>query len=202
MVQQQFLSHLAGAAGGSTHSVDLEERKGFQKSIVHLFATTPIGSVELHLRRRLDRWTGLGTLPGHRPNRACRVMEVLSRKATPRIQAAYLRTICNGWCTRHRFQGQGACAFGCGGGYDKLEHYACCTKVGDLMSTHLNVGRSQAMGALDDFLCMSDGHEEVIKDRAVGLYALYRLYNGIRHNQFSLQEHKDAFKRYIREGLR
>ena len=166
-----------------------------------MFRTTAVGASMLHLRRRLDRWKDMMTLPGHRPNRACKVMEVLRAKATPRVQAAYLRTICDGWCTRHRFQGHGGCVFGCEGGIDKLDHYACCAVVGRLFDTNLNLQGPSGQGALDVFLCMRDVHDEVIKLRAVGLYALYRLYNGIRHNQFSPQEFQGAFGRFVREGL-
>jgi len=166
------------------------------------FLANPVGAMELHLRRRLDKWATMVTHPGHRTARACRVMEVLSRIGTPRIQAAYLRTICNGWCTRHRFQGQGPCAFGCESGSDKLVHYACCTKVDALLGSHLQLSRSPGHRELDDFLCMGEVRDEKIRDRALGLYALYRLFNGVRLNRFSAEEHSDAFKRFLKEGLR
>ncbi len=164
-----------------------------------MFKSVATGSAMLHLRRRMDRWSGMTTLPGYRPNRARAVLEVLRRKATPRIQAAYLRTICDGWCTKHRFQGQGACAFGCRGGRDKLDHYACCTVVSHLFATGLNL---HGPSGLDSFFCMNDGHEEVIKARATGIYALYRLHNGVRHCHFTPQDYQGAFKRFITEGLK
>ena len=126
-------------------------------------------------------------------------LEVLRRSATPRIQAAYLRTICDGWCTKHRFQAQGACAFGCRGGQDKLDHYACCTVVGQLFANGLNL---HGPLGLDSFLCMDGGGEEVITARATGICALYRLRNGVRHCNFSPQEYQGAFNRFISEGLR
>ena len=121
------------------------------------------------------------TLPGHRPNRARNIMEVLLRKATPRIQAAYLRAICDGWCTKHRFQRQGACVFGCRFGQDKLEHYACCMRVRHFFESGLQL---QGPTGLDSFFCMDDSQEETVVARASGIYALYRLYNGVRHSQF------------------
>ena len=121
---------------------------------------------------------------------------------TPRVQAAYLRTICDGWCTQRRFQGRGACAFGCQPGYDGLEHYACCTVVRHLFATGLNLQFPGASRCLDIFLCMSDVHEDELKSRAVGLYALYRLYNGIRYSHSIPREYQGAFNRFIIEGLK
>ncbi len=65
----------------------------------------------------------------------------------------------------------------------------------------LNLQGPRGQGALDVFLCMRDVHDEVIKLRAVGLYALYRLYNGIRHNHFSPSDFQGAFSRFIKESL-
>ena len=175
------------------------KREGFQKSVISLFKSVATGSAMIHLRRRMDRWVRMSTLPGHRPNKARTVLEVLKRKATPRIQAAYLRTICDGWCTKYRFQGHGPCAFGCSGGQDKLHHYACCEVVSGLFAAGLNL---HGPAGLDSFLCMHDIEEEVIKTRAVGIYALYRLHNGVRHCQFTPQEFQGAFRRFIAEGLK
>ena len=53
--------------------------------------------------------------------------------------------------------------------------------------------------ALDSFLIMRDKQEEVVVARGVALYALYRLYNGIRHGQFCPAEFRDAFVRFTLE---
>ena len=42
--------------------------------------------------------------------------------------------------------------------------------------------------------------EEAICRRAVGLYALYRLHNGLRHGSFRPSEIQDAFGRYLAEA--
>lgn len=110
-------------------NINIDMREGFQRSITPLFKSFVTGAAVVHFRSRLDLWTHMSTLPEHRPDRARAVLEILRRRATPRTQAAYLRTICNGWCTKHRFQGRGACAFGCRVGQDKLEHSASCTAV-------------------------------------------------------------------------
>ena len=120
----QFSSRLqAGQAMGANAS----RRENFQHQITPLFRTTGVGSATVHFRRRLDRWTTLLTLPGCRVTKVRRVLEVLGRRTSPKVQAAYLRTFCDGWCTRRRFQGDAQCAFGCGAGFDGLEHYARCT---------------------------------------------------------------------------
>ena len=80
---------------------------------------------------------------------------------------------------------------------------------------HLNLAEFRGTGSLDVLFCMNsspdhglalpagqDVHEEVRLRRAVGLYALYRLYNGIRHGQFSPQDFHGAFGRFVREGFK
>ena len=154
--QNNFLHHLAAADRQFSGRLGREDSlrdalgnsEGFQKLITPFFRTTPVGASMLHLRRRLDGWRTMGTLPGHRPGRAQRIMQVLLTKATPRVQAAYLRTICNGWCTRHRFQQQGNCLFGCGRGFDGLVHYASCSVVEQLFTTSLNLGGHRGRDAL------------------------------------------------------
>ena len=47
--------------------------------------------------------------------------------------------------------------------------------------------------------CMNATDEEVIAARGRGLYALYRLYNGVRHRAFVPVEYQDAFSRFARE---
>ena len=93
----------------------------------------PGAHAQRHLRRRLDRWN-IVTLPGLRPARAVRHLQQLVLNGHPRVAAAYLRTICNGWCTSHRFQGAGPCRFACGRGRDKLEHFAFCATEKALFS--------------------------------------------------------------------
>ena len=189
----QFSSRLqAGQAMGANAS----RRENFQHQITPLFRTTGVGSATVHFRRRLDRWTTLRTLPGCRVTKVCRVLEVLGRRASPKVQAAYLRTFCDGWCTRRRFQGDAQCAFGCGAGFDGLEHYARCTVVGQLFASSCNLIGHRDDDALDSFLILRDLHEEVVTARGLALYALYRLYNGIRHGQFCPSEFRDAFKRF------
>ena len=81
--------------------------------------------IHMHFRRRLDGFR-MRTLPGYRVARAVGILQRLSRLVAPRVTAAYIRTICNGWCTHARFQGHGACRLGCGNDCDSIEHVARC----------------------------------------------------------------------------
>ncbi len=167
-----------------------------------MFRSTAVGASMLHLRRRLDKWSDLRTLPGHRADRARKVLRHLGNATTPRVQATYLRTICDGWCTKHRFQGHGNCLFGCGKGLDRLTHYAFCSVVGDLLSSGPNNHNASLHGNLDSFLCMNNVEVERIVNHAVGLYGLYRLFNGIRHRQFVPSEFHGAYFRFTQEAVR
>ena len=175
-------------------------RAGFQQRITRLCRSTTPGDACLHLRRRLDKWS-LITLPGLRTQRVVRILEVLKNHSTPRVQASFLRTVCNGWCTRHRFQGLGGCPLGCGRGEDKLTHFATCRVVTEIMHEGIRLPCPRGTGALDSFLCMNSTDEDTIVARCKGLYALYRLYNGIRHHVFIQAEFQDVFNRYLQEAL-
>ena len=48
---------------------------------------------------------------------------------------------------------------------------------------------------------MDTTDEDTIVARCKGLYALYRLYNGIRHHVFIQAEFQDVFNRYLQEAL-
>lgn len=135
--KHSFLQHLSEAlegfrrkrSQGSVGHLKLQVRERWQARITKLYWSTPFGSSQIHLRRRMDNWN-MPTLPGHRVQRAVRVLQLLGRRSVPRVQAAYLRTVCDGWCTRRRFQGRNSqCLFGCGRGEDAIRHYAHCRTI-------------------------------------------------------------------------
>ena len=179
-------------------NIDIDSRKGFQHRITPLFRSTPIGSAMHHLRHRLNKWP-MQTLPGHRPERARKVLQLLHEHATPKVQAAYLRTICDGWCTKSRFQQHGCCMFGCGYEHDLLQHIARCRVVETLFSP-LNLAIHRGGDALDVFYCMEPISGESLTTRARALYALYRLHNSIRHGHFQPSEYHGSFNSYFREA--
>ena len=120
--------------------------------------------------------------------------------------AAYLRTIFNGWCTSHRFQGAGPCRFACGGGRDKLEHFAFCPKVKALFS-EFHLPPSASGLELDTFLGLQELPVQVGTSPAtlchrqgVALYALYRLHGALRHGVVEAAHIPGAFKEFCRQG--
>jgi len=94
----------------------------------------------------------------------------------------------------------GDCLFLCGRGEDKLAHFATCGVVSVMMHNGIHLPCPRGTGALDSFLCMDTTDEDTIVARCKGLYALYRLYNGIRHHAFIQNEFQDAFNRYLQEA--
>ena len=159
--RNSFLTHLSEAQDKwrsisrslPLDELDLDDRKGFQHRITPLFRSAPAGSAILHLRRRLDRWP-MELLPGYRPNRARHVLQLLEERASPKVQAAYLRTICDGWCSKSRFQLRGGCIFGCGYEKDELKHIARC-RVVETLFAGMNLATRRGDYALDVFYCLN-----------------------------------------------
>ena len=150
----------------------LTNRSGWQKRATLLFKC-PIGTSVTHFRKKLDKWTTLTTLPGHWPGRVCRLLCMLGTHATPRVQAAYMRTIFNGWCTRGRFQQIGACRFGCGHGVDKIEHFPMCPVVKTLLASTGTWHGTHGVTPLDSFLCMDVGSSHVeLASFSIGRHSL------------------------------
>ena len=44
------------------------------------------------------------------------------------------------------------------------------------------------------------GPDDVLRARALSVYALYKLHNGIRHGKYVHEEFAGAFRGYYREG--
>ena len=165
-----------------------------------------------HLRRRLDKFQ-LRTLPGHRVARAIDVCKRLNRLCAPRVCAAYIRTICDGWTTQARFQRRAPCPFGCRYGRDSLHHIIQCPKLQTWCTKHLALRRAPDGYAADTFLCMytdcldasflmhGSTADEVLRARGLAVYAAYRLRNGIRHARHSRHSLDGAFLGYVREGF-
>ena len=114
----------------------LQHRSGWQGHLTKIVAKQNDGQALNHMRQRLERWN-LSTLPGHRMARALKVLETLARRSAPRVQAAYMRTLWNGWCTKRRFQQQGGCPFRCPHGADSIERISVCLVVRHMWAAHL-----------------------------------------------------------------
>ena len=204
-ISRSFLHILSRAAGLSrmrireqAASADWTQRRaGWQCKMTSLFAGPSRGQAHRHLRRRLDRWP-LAVLPGHRVDRATRILEVLGRRSVPRVQAALLRTWCNGWCTRRRFQQTGQCRLRCGTPQDSIEHYAQCSVARQLLLAHLHARGFDLPRTLDAFLCMTvHAVEDEIIARGTGLYAAYRLFNLLRAGGLPHADMAGAFRHFV-----
>ena len=130
------------------------------------------------------------TLPGHRVARAVRILQRLNRLVAPRVVAAFIRSICEGWATHARFQGVAACRFGCGVGRDSLSHIVKCPRALEWCERYAQL-RRPPLGEEGLFFCMTDdsldarrllfvstGPDAVLSARALSVYALYKLHNG------------------------
>ena len=124
---------------------------GWQRRVTNLQRDSAGTPALLHLRRRLDRWPA-ATLPGHRLQRAQRRLQWMAARCAPRVVAAYLRLLCDGWCTKRRFQGRGPCHFGCGSNPDSIEHYAVCPVIARLLGREAEIVPRVPQRALDEFL--------------------------------------------------
>ena len=132
------------------------------------------------------------------------MLRLLGNRTNPRVQAAYVCShTCNGWCARGRFQQSGFCRFGCGHGIDKLEHFPTCPVVRKFLERAGDWLWALGVTALDSFLCMDVGpNGDLTLQKGLSLYALYKLYNGIRYRTYTLDEFLDAFLRLRLEGNR
>ena len=186
----------------------------YQGYITKIIRGLPCTAARTHLRKRLDRWN-LSTLPGHRVTKVVNACKVISETLPPRVLAAYLRVVCDGWCTRRRFQGLGRCRFGCGYDADEIKHYASCTVIREGLRRHFGILPATRGWELDCFLLLESnpiscnyiphGWEPdryVTRQRAIACYAVYRILNGLRHGHLIEAEISEAFPGFIREALR
>jgi hypothetical protein len=141
------------------------------------------------LRRRLLRWR-LGLNPRLCTDIVLKNFGILARTCKPAVQAAYRRTVLNGWVTRRRMRsakasetGCGHCVFHCGHGSDSIEHYACCRIITNFFRKS---GIAYAIPSLASFLMVS---RRVAKDKislqAACLYAVYLTHNILRHSSMT-----------------
>jgi hypothetical protein len=170
-----------------------QQRIGWQARAYRIIRDAhPSGALQAHLRKRLDRWC-IDILPGHRVTRATAALAELSRTAPPKIFAAVLRAMCNGWVTSRRFQGNGTCCFGCVQ-EDSIEHYAFCKVFHRLSLRHLGLPTPPVERRLADFLCLDPctaGLQASLKGgdekatartlRGIAVFCLHRTINAVRY---------------------
>ena len=114
-------------------SEEAKVKKQFQNAAEKLIKQrcAPEYFAEARLRMKLGRWN-LQDLPGRLPRKVMRVFALLSSWCSPRVQAAYFRSVFNGWVTDRRLntlvQSNRGCCLQCGWEDDALDHYATCSK--------------------------------------------------------------------------
>ena len=106
----------------------------------------------------------------------------LSKLVAPRVLSAVVHTLWNGWCTKRRFQVEHSdCIFRCSAdnGEDSIEHYAQCPSLSVFLEVLAGDGPPVSM---DEFLLLTHDHweDESLKDRALGLGAIYMAHNHAR----------------------
>ena len=110
-------------------------QKGFQRSMRKVLDKLARPDAIMRMRHKLARWK----LPGIERQNSTRCLKTLTRlKALvpPRVCAAWLRTLWNGWVTKRRFQQRNSqCVLGCGRGEGSIEHYAHCRIIRNFRAT-------------------------------------------------------------------
>jgi hypothetical protein len=139
-----------------TQSTWLRIRRGFQKAAAHIIASPDVAALETRLRLRLERWA-IPEFPRIRAARALVVLNRLRNLAPPRVVAAIIRTLFNGWVTERRMQMTGSgcigCVFGCHA-EDSVEHYAHCAAVKDFAWRRLRLRYEKPLRPLAEFLLL------------------------------------------------
>ena len=143
---------------------------------------------ETRMRSKLDRWNFSG-IPRVTPRRCIGALAVLRRRSAPKIAAAFLRTLWNGWITGRRFQSYRGCRFCCGEFFhqDSIEHYSGCATVHKFRKTFLSplqVGVDNAKGCFISMgLHLSSLQEDQIVARGLLNYICYRSHCDLAHAQ-------------------
>ena len=114
-----------------------ENRKHIQAAISKAIQAKDRYHPQYQIRKKLRRWN-LGNNENMLGTRFLRFLGHLKKGATPRVQAAVLKTACNGWGTARRFQHRqplsARCLLGCSTEHakDSLEHYDHCRIIREL----------------------------------------------------------------------
>jgi len=141
------------------------------------------------LRKRLRRWR-LALNLRLSTDIATKNLIVVAKSCKPSVQAAYLRTLCNGWCTARRFRfclkanhPIKRCLLGCGSGCDSIEHYMQCSTV---VKFFHKSGLEHYAPTMSHFLLIQRGLSPLYVCRhARCLYAVYLTHSIFRQNDDS-----------------
>ena len=185
--------------------------RNWQKATRRLVQPDFLPDLWSFMRARLDRWP-LDIHPRVRADRAMSVLPAISKLAPPRVLAAILRTLWNGWITARRMQQQVPrdrlhCCFGCHE-IDDIAHYAHCSVVGDFARRHLGLIRdSTPTDRLANFLLLDrrvrgDQPARLLR-QALRTAVVYHVHNTWRHSPgASASILRQAMPQVLREMLR
>ena len=86
---------------------------------------------------------------------------------------------------------------------DSIAHYALCPNFHRLCERFLQLPRPLPNKCLEEFVGInSDKDPAKVALRAIGVYALYRCHNAVRHNTLFRRDVADGFRGFIREAVR
>ncbi len=164
----------------------------------------PDYSQELHnfMRRRLERWQ-VGLFPRTRAERAVHALAAIRALVPPRVLAAGIRTMWNGWVAARRVQRsvphrQLCCCFGC----------AHCAHVARFARSHLRLVRHQEPpNRLADFLLLAHPVNATdpgtLARQALRTAAVYRAHNTWRHRpEVAPHTVRESLPQHLKEMIR
>ena len=155
----------------------------FQKDLYVKLRKALCPDLENRIRHKLTRWK-LTTPIGILTRRLQPRMATLVRVVPPRVIAAVIRTIWNGWCTAARFQRVSPCVLGCShSAEDRIEHYAYCKFTKWVANRMFHLSSHEL--SLATFLLLEDSmSEERIGQIAAVVFAVYTVTNRLRGDDF------------------
>ena len=134
------------------------------------------------LAKRLSHWFPDDEVPSL-TNRAMSCLTLVFKRRPPCVGAAYLRTLCNGWCTSTRLgQVPRPCRL-CGAHVDRLAFMWECNYIGDVWTAWASwqpVSFVSFLGLDRDFNT-SDEDDAWILKLALSIYLSENCYNTVRH---------------------
>jgi len=185
---QQELADMAGARNLTIEalmqgtSTSPTPREHWQKRSSQLLRQPDPAGIEIHLRRRLDRWE-MQLPQGRRVDRARTSLRRLGPLVPPCVWAAVLKAIMDGWTMMHPDRRRTHCCFGCQMGQDTIQHYARCTRVADMAHRRLRLAPAPGTDRLLDFLVMDGGDDTHLACSALRLYATFIAANAYRNGR-------------------
>ena len=171
--------------------VQLTQKKQFQRTILERLKQINKPSFCNRIRKKLSRWDetpgGLIGPPGRYSPIIHRRLTLLKTLVPPRVAAAVLRTLWNGWCSHRRFRkrahNSNHCLLGCGGdAEDSIEHYYHCPAVQKVGEDYLRLKvcneRALNLWLLNEYVLGIDRH---LMCTALLIYGTHMATNWCRH---------------------